>query len=737
MNDPIDEEFLQIYLEECGEGLDEVTDVLLRLENDPENSELVAQAFRILHTFKGSSGMMGFDRINALAHEIETRFDAFRARREWVTPESVTLTLRCVDFFREFLDRLAGGDVDEGDPRELADAMRLLHSVPFPSRSETEGTVAQPDGVSGPALMGVEIQFEREIERIALKVPLIQQRLGELGTLRHASPSLDDVDTIAKVGAITAELLTEANAEEIRSALDVVGVIRVEAIALGESESVAADIADPPATAASSVPEAVPTADPEIADPEIADSEIPDSVDPDPVAAVPVRSGGPESVRVGIDRLDSLMNLAGELVVANARFVQLADEMGKLFRGTRSMTDSSELPEPMAEWVLAGRRLSIDWGESVDQLSRLSKSIQHAVLDTRMVPIGPLLNRYRRTVRDLSVEHGKSVQLLIEGESTELDKRMVDELGDPLMHLVRNAFDHGIESEAERLAAHKPTSGTIVISAHHEGNQVVVRLRDDGGGLCRESIAATAVRRGLADPNSVKMMTDAQVHDFIWQPGFSTAAAATELSGRGVGMDVVRNRIASLGGNVETESVPGQGTTFTLRLPLTLAIVNSLIVTHGRIQLAIPTTGVQEVLAIAPEEIYAAPDGSSLTHEMIRIRGKFLPLYRLETLFRWPTPTPATGIESDQGPGDATGVVEAVVVRAGNRSLALVVDGLKGNLDIVIKPLSDLLTGAIGLSGACVLGDGQVCLVVDLAGLAMLTNRQNHEANPLALGARR
>ena len=347
-------------------------------------------------------------------------------------------------------------------------------------------------------------------------------------------------------------------------------------------------------------------------------------------------------------------------------------------------------------------------GEAIDQLSRVSHGLQRGVLDTRMVPVGPMFNRFRRVVRDLAKQRGKQVHLRISGEKTEMDKRMIDELGDPLVHLVRNSMDHGLEATEVRRAAGKPEAGTITLAASHSGNNVFIRVRDDGAGIDLNRIRAKLVERNMLTTQAVAELSDDQVLEYIWHPGFSTAGEVTDISGRGVGMDVVKTRIADLNGTIEIESVPQLGTTFILRLPLTLAIINSLLVRLHNVIFSVPIDDVREIVSVPAREI-ATVQG----RRAFDVRGEYVRLVNLDEVFRW------NGIDyghlqkaacSDNDQRN----LDVVVLQAAGKKLGLCVDELLGSQDMVIKSLSDNFVNIAGLSGASILGDGSVCLMLDV-----------------------
>ncbi len=453
----------------------------------------------------------------------------------------------------------------------------------------------------------------------------------------------------------------------------------------------------------------------------------------------PNRSSVAETLRVGIDRLDQLMNLTGELVVARARIAQISDQLESVFRDSGRATNSGSLTErcrsrisrikelmgtegTAEDWqrlikVLEsdldavdqrlsaweeGRRQSNRIAESVDQLEKVSGSLQQSVLDTRMVPVAPLFSRFNRVIRDLSAARGKPAALVIRGDKTEMDKRMIDELGDPLLHLVRNAFDHGLESLDDRRRTGKPETGTITLDATHSGNNVFITISDDGSGLDLQRIRDKAEERGLAKRAALADMDDQHVIEYIWHPGFSTAEVVTDISGRGIGMDVVRNRISDLNGMISVQTTPGQGTAFKIRLPLTLAIIRCLLVRSGVGVFSIPIDDVQEIVAVASNQVRSVHG-----RETFELRGNYLPLIRMDQAFHWPDEMRQE--TSDREPDQ----VNVVILRPTGRAIGLCVDEMLGSGDVVIKSLSDNFVNIRGLSGASIMGDGAVCLMLD------------------------
>ncbi|MFO0908054.1 MAG: chemotaxis protein CheA [Isosphaeraceae bacterium] len=451
-----------------------------------------------------------------------------------------------------------------------------------------------------------------------------------------------------------------------------------------------------------------------------------------------------------VDRLDSLMNLAGELVINRARFYEIAQSLEELFRDsnarlltadTQDRLDSldSELDQYVSagsargdagatidRWVAQIRRLRDNFaeirreldliregrervnalGEAIHQLARVTDGLQKGVLDTRMVPIGPLFERFHRVIRDLRMSSGKEVTLRIEGEKTELDKRMIDELGDPLIHMVRNSVDHGLEPPDVREKAGKPRSGTVSLQASHRGNSVVITVSDDGRGIDANRIRKKIVEKGLVSAEDADRLSDRQLVQYIWHPGLSTAEKVTDISGRGVGMDIVKARIEGLNGTVDVRTEPGQGTTFIIRLPLTLAILPCLLVRIFEEVYAIPLDHIDEIVEVVESQLFVVRG-----KRMIEIRGRLVSVVALDDVLAW------AGVERTRSWDESTaspGKVTVVVAQNGDTTIGLVVDQLIGMQEVVLKSLEKNFRPVPSLSGASILGDGRVSLILDV-----------------------
>jgi len=815
--------YLQMYLDETAEQLDALVEVLLSLEETPQHTGQLNEAFRLIHSIKGSSAMMGLDSITVLTHHLENHFERLRSGLQILDRPMMDLVLRCIDFLRECNHRLRSGQALASAPelleelgshvgtpraqatnREAEHALRPQTSAEQPTAAmelepnspateiSAESSDVQPADHHLPDLppiipvvaetfhWRVTVRFDPSLPLVDVKADLILQRLTSLGVLTDSAPPPDRLELVAETRRLQVLLTSARTAAEIRGTADVGGVDLVEIdrdrapLPLDES-ILGPEQAEPKAKSPVSAV-AVPSTQENISRPDSNRRSVPVGVD-DSVAipedrgatrsapaTIPqreaarqettteIKSRVVETVRVDIDRLDDLLNLAGELVVTNARFVQISRQMSPAFKKsgrTRSVGEGlrrlleelkSRIQDPEeprgSEWSQQlleleseiesldaqsrlweeGRRCFMQIGDAVNQLTRVSDNLQRGVLDTRMVPVGPLFNRFKRVVRDISQELGKQVHLEIRGEKTELDKRMIDELGDPLVHLVRNAIDHGLESSEDRVQKGKPAAGTLTLEAVHRGNNVFIQVSDDGGGINAARIRKRIVEKGLASTEQASQLSDQEIIEYIWHPGFSTADKISDISGRGVGMDIVKTRIAELNGTISVDTQPGRGTTFSIRLPLTLAIIRCLLIRLKHGMFAVPIDGVREIVSVPVDDIVTIRG-----RHTFEVRGEFVPLVDIDDVFDWPAATP---------PRDLVGTaakerkrVNVVILQATHETIGLRVDELQGGQDIVIKSLAENFVHIQGLSGASILGDGTVCLLLDIAAVIDLIVR--------------
>lgn len=774
----IPEKYIAIFIDETEQALDQLSEVLLDEDAVDVNLLLV-----ISHRIKGAAASIGLNRAAKLAHAME---DVLQERRDsggCLTPDTADALLASVDALRSFLEHFKRGETDAtcfdaaypmlqalGSDRSSAIALPADRGQPAAeitmTLAETLAAALPQIAAAAPAqgriVTGVA-RLDAGLPLAALKVSLIYDRLSNVGELFFANPSEQHLDDEMQIETVVFGILCNLNLDRLRQRINLGGVAEILVQVLDQTSG---NPSSAPA-AADTATEAVVLAPAKQAETgnttAPVDSDTPRPLTPDPPSVSPPTSASrsnppaqstpaapPETLRVDIERLDQLMNLSGQLVINRAQFQRISDQLLDLPSGNQStqnlvnvqalleriILDASEMKRSSVEAVLAQRVHSqlqlvkddlavvgheieqllqartsvIDLSEAVHQLDRLTDGIQKSVMGTRMVPVGPLFGRFKRVVRDLTRSNGKDVQLLIRGEKTELDKRMIDELADPLIHMVRNAADHGIELSETRIAAGKPARGTISLVAFHRGNCVWVQVNDDGRGLNPEQIRAKAISKGIITRPDADRLTLQQTFQLIWEPGFSTAEEITEVSGRGMGMDIVRSKIEQLKGSVELDSDEGLGTTITIKLPLTMAILPSLLTVISDDVFAIPLDSVIEIVRVSRNDI-STVQGICMAH----VRAKVIPMVELAELFQWHRANNPKG-QPDEGR-------TLVIVGSDGQELALVVDDLIGEGDIVIKSLAENYRNVDGLAGASILGDGRVSLILDVPAMIAMSSR--------------
>jgi two-component system, chemotaxis family, sensor kinase CheA len=776
-------ELMPFYLDETDEHIAGLNDALLRLEQEPSDAKALQEAFRFFHSIKGSSTVMGFVPVSQLTHHLESLFDQLRTKKRTLERSTLDLTFQVLDELRDYhRDLRAKGQSDV----ELSGSMaRVVEHISGTTASPPAAPEAPAAAKGGPWLdesagLALVVTFEPHLPLADMKARLVLNRLSSKARVHSTKPPVEGLDEIESLTTFTVFLSTDADPDELRSLADVEGVasVRVEPIG-GSGRAADRPRADsgPPPPAVEPGPAPSPLLPIERDRPVAAglsaapppepavwgnDQLAPAAVAIAAPAAAPAATSGKhkiaETIRVDSDRLDHLMNLAGELVITKARFIAISIGLEKLFKSSNAHTVTSDTRERLESigrgleglaeskhasagsgverWSAHLRRLRDNFrsiqdelevirearehlkalSEAIHSLGRVSDGLQKGVLDTRMVPIGPLFERFRRVIRDLSHSSGKEVVLQIDGEKTELDKRMIDELSDPLIHMVRNAVDHGLETPTDREAAGKPRPGSVSLLASHRGNSVVITVSDDGRGIDCERVRKKIVAKGLVSAADAHTLPDRDLIAYIWHPGLSTAETITEISGRGVGMDIVKSRIENLNGTVDVRSTLGQGTTFTIRLPLTLAILSSLLVRIYEEVYAISLDHIDEIVEIRANQIYKVQGRPT-----IEIRKKMIALVALDDVFRWggkAHPKARSGPPSTNG-GCEAGELPAekhivVIVQNGETTMGLLVHELIGMQEVVLKSLEKNYRSIPGLSGASILGDGRVSLILDL-----------------------
>ena len=651
------EEFISYFRDEAEELLQQIDGDLLKLEefvsSGVTDPEIVNSLFRALHTVKGSAGMLGFSEIQNLAHKLENLCDLLRKDRMPLSEGAVDILFSGRDILTGLVETAIG---EAEAPEGIDEFLRKLDQ--FTSIYEQTSQVIE-------GRTGVEHSFEEA----------------------HAAESEDkvsDTDVAAFEAEVARLLEQQASAGPAQPAV----AASAPPPAITPPAPPAASAAPAEAFIQELPPEPVGSVKPQIP---IAEKPVASSAPAKPAAAAgdQKRSAIHQTIRVDIERLDALLNLVGELVINRTRISDIANTLERL------MNDKVGVQGNASSGIIAP--LAKDLADSAALLARTTNEIQESIMKVRMVPIGQVFDRFPRLVRDVAKARGKEVQLVISGAETDLDKTIVDEVGEPLMHLLRNNVDHGIEAPDEREKIGKPRTGTISLNAYHEGNQIIIEVSDDGGGINLEKVRARGIKQGLISADD--RLTDREIIELIFTPGFSTAEVVSDVSGRGVGMDVVKRNITRLKGVFDVDSVTGQGTRFTIKLPLTLAIIQALLVRVAEELYAIPLDSVIESQRVEMVDVRTVHG-----NEVITLRGQVVPLVRIAEFFE---------LGGNRDPDK----VMIVIVGLQGRQVGLVVDSFEGEQEIVIKPLSDVVGRIPGISGATILGNGSISLIIDVHSL--------------------
>lgn len=706
------EEFYEVFFEECNEGLDAMESGLLNLDTGSANVDEINTIFRAAHSIKGGAATFDFNEIASFTHVMETLLDEMRSLKREVTVEAVDLLLKSVDCLHEMINATQAGDeIDMGRVTGLqTDLEEMLNAGSGESASAEENTASADASDNGdqPAEAGTadkegikhwKVHFVPKLEffttgndpyRILRELydlgdVEIQSDLSRLPSFRYMDPEASYLAwTIDVRGDVSREQLEEVFAWVMNTDCE----LSFELVDAGQAPE-----AEQPAEAKSE--DSAPAATPEtaaaapnkqeeqdkstVSEAKVEKKETKKEVaKPAPAAAKAKANAAAKesagSIRVSIEKVDVLINLVGELVITQS----MLSQFGETAAGE---ADIEHLRDGLA------------------QLTRNTRELQETAMQIRMLPISTSFNRFPRLVRDISGKLGKKVDLQITGEATEMDKTVLEKIGDPLVHLVRNSMDHGLETPEIRRESGKPETGVLELNAYHEGGNIVIEVVDDGAGLDEDRILEKARQRGLVSES--EDLTPEQIHDLIFQPGFSTADAVSDLSGRGVGMDVVRRNITDLGGHVYVQSHRGKGSKFTIRLPLTLAILDGQLVRVGKETYIVQLVSIVESLQVYPNFINRV-NGQA---ELYKLRDEYIPIVRLHELF---------GVEPDTKELEK-GLL--VVVEADRKRIGLFVDDLMGQQQVVIKSLETNFKQIPGLSGATILGDGTVALILDVAGI--------------------
>lgn len=660
----------KIFQEEATEKLSELEEALMTLEESPGESEPIDQAFRALHTIKGSGSMFGFDRVSGFAHQVETVFDQVRDGDIAVSPELIQASLLAHDLIRDLLSADQGGS--PVDPARVEELLGRFSAI--------SGAAGEPDAPAAPRVTETEPGETHELRRYAIRfepdrkimangtkiAPLLREMMslgsGQLEAQTDSLPLLEAMQPEDCYLWWKTELQADCDANEIRDVfIFVEDDCKLDLEELGpviEAETPQATQPSSPLSDEAAQPTTAQKAPPSPAQP------APQAVPQPPQTAPSHKLEAAANIKVGSEKLDQLVDLVGELVTAQARLTELAAREAD--------------PEMLT--------LS-------EEIERLTGELRDTAMNMRMVAIGSTFNRFKRLVRDLSAKLDQKAQLTTEGGETELDKSMIDRLADPLVHIIRNSLDHGIEPPEQREREGKPAVGQVHLSARHAAGSVLISIRDDGRGLDAEKLRKKAESRGLIPPGSE--LTPRELYGLIFHPGFSTKEQVTNLSGRGVGMDVVKRSVEALRGAVEIDSQPGKGTEITLRLPLTLAIIDGLLVRLDGAPYVLPLSSIEECVELSRNEIEA-----SRGRNVAMVRGEIVPYVHLRQALK---------LHHDLPP-----IQHAVVAEVEGRRIGFVVDEVIGGHQTVIKSLGRYFDHLKNVSGATVLGDGSVALILDL-----------------------
>lgn len=654
-------QYLDMFLEESYENIQSLNDEVLKLEKSPDNKETINTIFRAAHTVKGMSASMGFNDMTELTHKMENVFDKFRNDELKVTSDVISVVFKCIDILTTMLDNIKAGNEEKVDTNEVIQMLDNIDKLGSNDNIKLEN-IKEPEAAIDAALkpesvdlnvydkdiikqakdrnynvLKVDVEIYKDCKLKSARAFLVYNSLEEIGEIIKSTPSIEDLEQEKFDFNFTIMVITKKSCDEVKKAVDAISEIQKVEVTQVEDEAK------------------------EKNSDRIAQKAIPEKQKEEDKSNKKIH----QFVRVDIDRLDKLMNMVGELVIHRTRLEQIS-----------------------SNYKLA------DLYETLEQVGRITSDLQDLVMKVRMLPIEKVFNRFPRMVRDLSVELHKDIDFIMEGEDTELDRTVIDEISEPLVHLIRNAVDHGIESSDERIKNGKNSRGTVKLIAYQEGNNAVIKVEDDGRGLDIEKIKKKAESSGI----DITGMTDSDLKNIIFIQGFSTSEKVTDVSGRGVGMDVVKTKISQLGGTVEVESEEGRGSSFIIKLPVTLSIIQALLVKVGTETFAISLSFIDKVVKINTDEIKTT-NGK----EVFVYRDKLISLIRTAKKLN---------LEEDSNKEKFV-----VIINSNGNKSGLIVDKLLGQQEIVIKPVGKIIKDLKQYVGATILGDGLVTLILDPAKL--------------------
>lgn len=684
-------QYLSMFIDESNDHLQSLNENMLLLEQTPNDLSIVQIIFRSAHTLKGMAATMGFEDLASLTHQMENVLDLVRNEKLVMQDFIFDTLFKGLDALEAMVEDITQGGEGKADVSAIvADLQAIVRGEApsagsaksagsAPAKQETntaiqldefQYSVLQQSIGEGHRVLYIDVAIRDDCQLKAVRAYMVFDLLEKSGEVIKSHPTVQDIEQEKFEKSFSLYYITQKDPAELKqqilnvSEIDQASVVELDHESLQQmAEMGAASAQSAAAVAEETKPD---TAAPAAAAPAAESKENKPAAAAKPAAKT---GGAPaRTIRVDIERLDVLMNLFSELLIDRVRLEQLASEVQN-----HALT------------------------ETVEHMSRVSSDLQNIVLKLRMVPVDTVFSRFPRMVRDLAKSLDKKLELVITGAETELDRTVIDEIGDPLVHLLRNAVDHGIESPQDRVAAGKPETGTVHLRAFHSGNHVFIEIEEDGRGIYRDNVLKSALKKGIVTEEEAKGMSDEQVHQLLFAPGFSTAEKISDVSGRGVGLDVVKAKITSLRGQVTIYSTPGKGTNFSVQLPLTLSIIAAMLVKMGSEKYAIPLSSIVETGIVKKEQIRQVHG-----NKMVDFRGSMIPLISLSRIFEVPDFN-----EEDESE------TEIIVIHKGDRLAALAVDEFIGQNEIVLKNLGKYLPQIKGISGATILGDGQVALILD------------------------
>jgi len=675
--------YLSMFIDESNDHLQALNENLLKLENDPGDISIVQVIFRSAHTLKGMSATMGFEDLASLTHEMENVLDLVRNSKLAMDSFIFDTLFKGLDALEAMVQDVVGGGTGKADVSGIVAALQSIvkgdYSKGAQPAADSAAQAGGASGASGGALLDIfqqsvlkqsiesgsrayyiQVTLREDCVLKAARAYMVFDVLENNGEVVKAEPSVQDLEQEKFDRSFIVFIISNTDGEELKKRIESVSEVELADVVPLDDESLQmyGPGADNPQKTAAVQPVAEPARETAVREATAAKAQT-------AVAGTAVAN---RTIRVDIERLDSLMNLFSELLIDRVRLEQLSSEIK---RG--------------------------DLIETVEHMARVSTDLQDIVLKLRMVPVESVFNRFPRMVRDIAKQLDKKIDLVVTGADTELDRTVIDEIGDPLVHLLRNSLDHGVEMPADRVAAGKSDTGTVHLRAFHSGNHVFIEVEDDGNGIDADKVRRIAVKNGVLTEEEASKLTEEQAQMLIFAPGFSTADKISDLSGRGVGLDVVKSKITSLGGHVTIRSKLGKGTIFSIQLPLTLSIISAMLIQMGSEKYAIPLSSIVET-GIVQRDSIATIHGN----QMIEFRGTVIPVISLSRVLDVP-----------DFREDEESETEIVVIRKNDKLAALMIDSFIGQSEIVLKALGKYLPAIKAISGATILGDGQVALIID------------------------